>query len=185
MRKHKGPPVLRWLLLTAVGLLLGGNLYLLNANRLVGNRLPMPFGLGGAVVLSGSMEPTLSAGDLIIVRQAQSYTPGQIVVYDDGSALVVHRLLALEDGQAITQGDANNVPDRPIDQSRLRGIVIAHIPGLGNLLRVLRRPPVTAGLLILALWLAERSFRRERAQEEQTREAVKEEIRRLKDELNQ
>ena len=48
--------VLRILVLIICGIVLGVNVYLANANSLVGNKLPMPFGYGSAVVLSGSME---------------------------------------------------------------------------------------------------------------------------------
>ena len=66
--KIKIKDVLRWLLIVVCGLILGVNVYLANANSLVGNQLPMPFGYGAAVVLSGSMEPEFSEGDLIIVK---------------------------------------------------------------------------------------------------------------------
>ena len=48
---------------------LGVNLYLTNAQVLTGDQMPMPFGYGSAVVLSGSMEPTFSTGDLIVVEE--------------------------------------------------------------------------------------------------------------------
>ena len=69
MKKNKvGKDILRVLLLAVCGLVLGLNIYSANAKSLVGNHLPMPFGYGAAVVLSGSMEPTLSVGDLILVN---------------------------------------------------------------------------------------------------------------------
>ena len=48
-----------------ISLVLGGTAYSWNARRLAGNAMPMPFGVGLSVVLSGSMEPTLSVNDLI------------------------------------------------------------------------------------------------------------------------
>ena len=56
-------------LLIFVSLIVGVNIYLWNAQSLMGNALPMPFGYGAAVVLSGSMEPTFSTGDLILVKE--------------------------------------------------------------------------------------------------------------------
>ena len=45
---------------------MGINVYLWNASSLAGNAMPMPFGFGMAVVLSGSMEPVLSVNDLLL-----------------------------------------------------------------------------------------------------------------------
>ena len=55
--------IIRIGLLALCGAVLGVNLYFANAGSLLGDKLPMPFGYGAAVVLSGSMEPALSKGD--------------------------------------------------------------------------------------------------------------------------
>ena len=60
MKEHSGNKVLKYILriflLALCGAVIGFNIYSANANRLVGNQLPMPFGCGAAVVLSGSIE---------------------------------------------------------------------------------------------------------------------------------
>ena len=56
----------RYVLLVTLAALVGINVYALNASRLAGNQVPMPFGVGASVVLSGSMEPELSVGDLLL-----------------------------------------------------------------------------------------------------------------------
>ena len=66
LQKH---PVVRGLLLAVLAAVFGINVYALNAARLAGNQVPMPFGVGASVVLSGSMEPTLSVGDLLLLKQ--------------------------------------------------------------------------------------------------------------------
>ena len=63
---------IRRLVLALLGLLMGLQIYFVNAGRVMGDPLPMPFGYGAAVVLSGSMEPTYSAGDLLIVKKSGS-----------------------------------------------------------------------------------------------------------------
>ena len=57
---------LRMLALLILGVFLGIRFYAWNAQHLTGNAVPMPFGVGASVVLSGSMEPALSVGDLLI-----------------------------------------------------------------------------------------------------------------------
>ena len=67
------------MLLVVLGAIIGINAYLANANNLVGNKLPLPFGYGAAVVLSGSMEPAFSKGDLIIVKETDEFDLNDIV----------------------------------------------------------------------------------------------------------
>lgn len=171
-------------LVVLVGLILGLGLYRWNASALAGNALPMPFGTGAAVVLSGSMSPTLEVNDLVIVREQDRYDVGDIVVYQSGSSLIVHRIIAREGPQLTTQGDANNTPDAPVDVRDVKGAVTAHVPKLGAVVQVLKRPMVGIALLILACVLMDHSFRIQKRAEEEDLDAIKEEIRRLKSELD-
>ena len=79
-----------------------------------------------AEVLSGSMEPTFSTGDLILVKESKDFRVDDIVVYQTGSVLVVHRIVELRDGTVITRGDANNVEDAPIRPEYIKGTVFGH-----------------------------------------------------------
>ena len=77
------------------------------------------FGFHTAIIVTGSMEPALKTGSLLIVRQAdpQSLTEGDIVSfrYSDGEPRILHRIVAIrdEDGQRwfTTKGDANPAAD--------------------------------------------------------------------------
>ena len=91
-KKIKYSALIRRISLAILGILLGLNVYFANAQSLAGNKLPMPLGFGVAVVLSGSMEPTLSVNDVIIVRESESYNINDIVVYDSGREMIVHRI---------------------------------------------------------------------------------------------
>lgn len=181
----KKKSIVRHILLIILGLVLGLNLYLANARGVVGNQMPMPFGTGAAVVMSGSMEPTLSKGDLIFVRKAETFHTGDIVVYQSDSMLVVHRIVSLYGSTVVTQGDANNTADEPIDLSQVKGVVQFHIPFVGTILELVKTPAGTLLILLLAFALVELSFRRQKEQDDQDMEQVKAEIRRLKDELHE
>ncbi len=185
--KHKHKKVkafFRRLVLVLLGLVLGVSVYLSNAKNVVGNQMPMPFGVGAAVVLSGSMEPELSRGDLIFVRQTDEINLNDVVVYQEGSALIVHRVVSLYGDTVVTQGDANNAPDEPISTGQIKGVVMLHLPRVGMALSLLKTPGGIAAVLVLAFAMIEISFRREREADEQDLAAVKEEIRRLKQELH-
>ena len=159
---------------------LGVNVYLWNARNLMGNAMPMPFGYGMAVVLSGSMEPTIAIDDLIIVAEAESYHEDDIVVYQSGSMMVVHRVIQVQPDTVITQGDANNAPDEPVRTEMIKGRVIRIIPGGGRAARLLKSPAATVTLAGGALLLSELTLRREKKKDEDELEQIKAEIRRLK-----
>lgn len=163
-----------------LGIILGINVYLANARGLTRNQLPMPFGTGVAVVLSGSMEPTLHVGDLIFVRQAEHYCVGDIVVYQTERELIVHRILAVDGDSFLTQGDANNTADPPIGADVIQGTVVRRIPAAGKIVNILRTPLGILGILALAFGLIEFSFRRDKKADEEQIEHIKAEIRRLK-----
>ena len=179
--KETGKRILRRAVLAALGLALGVNLYLGGARMVGGNAMPMPFGVGAAVVLSGSMEPALGVGDLIFVRQSETLAVGDVVVYASGGSLVVHRIVALEGDTVVTQGDANNTADEPISRAAIKGVVTGRVPRVGTALRAMRSPVGVMITLAAAFGLVEWSFRREKAEDDRKRAEIEAEIRRLKD----
>lgn len=174
---------IRSLLLMLLGLAVGVQLYLWNARTLAGNQLPMPFGIGVAVVMSGSMEPTLSVDDLVVIRQTEDYQVGDIIVYQSGASLVIHRIVDIQGDTVTARGDANNTNDEPIRDVYIKGKLLLTLPGLGAAARLLKSTPVTVGLLAGALVLLELSWRKEKAGDEKQLDAIKAEIRALQQEL--
>jgi len=174
--------LLRIVLLTVVAVVIGVNVYLWNARSLMGNSLPMPFGIGAAVVLSGSMEPALQVDDLIFVKAQDDFEVGEIVVFQDGGSLTVHRLITIDEQTAVTKGDANNAQDDPIAVEQLIGCVVGRLPKMGIVTRFLKTPVGVLLLLGGALLLTEMSFRSEHKEGDRKVEQLKEEIRRLREE---
>lgn len=112
---------------------------------------PMPLGgqAGYVIVSGGSMEPTLHAGDLVIVRQATDYQIGDVVAYREPFVgLVIHRIIAREGLRYILQGDNNawRDPYHPLRED-IVGKFWLHLPRLGQIVAWLRSPP---GLALLA-----------------------------------
>lgn len=167
-----------------MALLIGASVYSVNAARLAGNSLPMPLGFGATVVLSGSMEPALSVGDLLIVVPEDSYSVDDIVVYESAGIAIVHRIIELGDDFVITQGDANNAPDEQISVSAVRGRVVAAIPLVGYVVQLIQTPIATLVLIALAIWLMEASFRRDTAIGDGERERLLREIEQLRENNN-
>lgn len=180
--KNKIVNILRLLLIITCGAILGLNVYLANANRLVGNQLPMPFGYGAATVLSGSMEPELSKGDLIIVKEENNFKVGDVVVFQDGRSLVVHRIIDIDGEKVITQGDANNVADEPVKLSAIKAKVLFPIPFVGRIVSFLKSMAGTILIIVLAIALIEIPRSREKQKDEEELQKIIDEIKRLKDE---
>ncbi len=94
------------------------------------------FGYGACFVVSGSMEPTLSVNDVIVVKETDSPQVGDMLLYRSGNELVVHRVVeVINNGETvITRGDANEVNDPPVSRSEFIGRVVWVIPKLGNVI---------------------------------------------------
>ncbi len=65
-------------------------------------------------IASGSMEPALSTGSLaVITPPPERVQPGMVITFVGDGRLVTHRVVEVRpDGFPVTQGDANNTPDK-------------------------------------------------------------------------
>jgi signal peptidase len=122
------------------------------------------------VVLSGSMEPTIHTGSVIVATAADPNTlqVGDIVsfVRPGDEENVTHRIIEIKGGAQgrtfVTKGDASGAPDvGEIRFDRLAGKVRVSIPYLGYFFKFIGSPQmrllfiVVPGLLLLATWLWE------------------------------
>ena len=183
MKNKKLKNILRLVVLVILGAVIGVNAYLMNANNLVGNKLPMPFGYGAAVVLSGSMEPEFSKGDLIIVKETDDFDLNDIVVFESGNSLVVHRVVGMGKEEVVTKGDANNVEDEPITKDAVLGKVLFWIPYLGTFVGFLKTPVGIIIMIASAILLIEIPHFKEVKKDDEEMQAIIDEIKRLKDEV--
>jgi signal peptidase len=99
-------------------------------------------------ILTGSMEPTYSVGDLIFVKVtgAENISVGDPITFNPGAtddSYLTHRVVEkIEDYQGTgvtcfrTKGDANESEDPfIIDESRVIGVVKLHIPFFGYVVK--------------------------------------------------
>ncbi len=109
------------------------------------------FGVAPVIVLSGSMEPTFSAGDMIFVQKTDpaELKEGDVICYlpEGGDTAVTHRIMEVQqlDGERafITQGDFNTIADtNPVTESQVQGKYHEgwRIVGLGNVAVFLQSP---------------------------------------------
>ena len=99
--------------------------------------VPKLWGYGIYTVTSGSMEPEIPTGALVLVHKQVSYSVGDVICFRDTAGnMVMHRVIALdakEKGIIQTQGDANNTADDPIAADQISGRVAAVSPAAGYL----------------------------------------------------
>lgn len=88
-------------------------------------------------VVSGSMEPRILTGDIIVSMpiEGSDVVPGQVVLADDPSreeSLLLHRVVEREADGLRLQGDANRQPDRRlVVDSDVHGLGFLRVPFVG------------------------------------------------------
>lgn len=92
-------------------------------------------------VLTGSMEPELPVGSLLVVvpMSFDELKIGQDITYKTTGGTVTHRIVSI-DGAArtvTTQGLANNVADTPVQAENIVGRVQLCLPWLGYPAKIL------------------------------------------------
>ena len=111
------------------------------------------------IVLTGSMEPEIKDGDLIIVKQidGNDVKVGDVISFFDpestSNSVLTHRVTEIinENGSLSfrTKGDANNTEDKmAVPEDELVGIYKSRIPGAGNIAMFMQS---TAGLVICVI----------------------------------
>lgn len=103
-------------------------------------------------VASGSMQPTIEVGDLIIINtKDKNYKKNDIITfYDEDNNLVTHRIISISKNTIITKGDYNNTNDKGITPDKIIGKYIFKISSMGKILKILKNPLVTAIVLIIS-----------------------------------
>ena len=104
------------------------------------------------IVVTGSMEPEIMAGELIVISESKDYQIGDIVTYrEDGEYLITHRITEKQEDYLITKGDNNNLIDNPINESQVEGKVIFHSSLCGFFVLYLLKPITLALILIILI----------------------------------
>jgi len=92
-------------------------------------------GFQSLVVMSGSMEPEIKTGSVVVVKATPAYEVGDVVTFPHPTSpgdLVTHRIEGFEDELIKTKGDANNAADNwEVRREDVQGKVAVSIPYLG------------------------------------------------------
>lgn len=112
-------------------------IYILYSKYIVKNKITKLGGYGFLIVLTGSMEPEISSGELVIIKEERGYNVGDIITYETGDLLVTHRIVEIRENadinnerEYICKGDFNNEKDLKIFENQIQGKVIYHSEAL-------------------------------------------------------
>ena len=106
--------------------------------------LKIPGGLKMLVVQSGSMEPVIKTGSIILIKKQDTYSTGDIISFVGASQdSTTHRItkITIINGKEVfnTKGDANQGEDREtVKTSNILGKTVFTVPYLGYLIAFTR-----------------------------------------------
>lgn len=111
------------------------------------DEVPSFFGWKPFIVLSGSMETQISAGDIVVVKEIDTneLKKGDIIAFKDGNIVITHRIDEVTeiDGktQYITKGDNNSTQDIGyVSPEQVEGVFKFKIARLGNIAMFIQTP---------------------------------------------
>ena len=136
-------------LLAVLALLILANAILIGKRVVTHEMQPTVLGWSWAEVLSGSMEPAISPGDLIVFHRQKEYKTGDIITFEGNTHGITHRIVEVLPEGYRTKGDNNNTEDEQlVPEDQVIGKVLLIIPCMGKILTFFRSP-LGFGLLIL------------------------------------
>lgn len=109
----------------------------------------------GFVVLSGSMEPAIGTGSVVVVQKAlKTFSVGDVITFKrSGGDPVTHRVTSVknENGEILyeTKGDANATPDASlVNHTNVLGNVVWTVPHVGKFIALGKTP---AGFILMVI----------------------------------
>ncbi len=117
---------------------------------------PSIFGFQLLQVLTGSMEPHLNPGDIVVIKKDNGIQVNDVITYKNPENIyVTHRVVdVVEKNNEIlfqTRGDANNIVDQDfVSSDQLLGSYVFSIPKIGYIINIAKNP---IGIFLLSMIL--------------------------------
>lgn len=119
------------------------------AGSYLSDGIPGFLGWKPVICLSGSMEPTFAAGDLIILKETSplEITVGDVICFLEDDVSIAHRVTEITGQGYQTKGDANNAEDdKSVAAEQLQGVYTGiHFAKLGDFCMFMQ---TTTGMLL-------------------------------------
>ncbi|MBO4988806.1 MAG: signal peptidase I [Clostridia bacterium] len=143
------------ILLCLLALLLVVNVYTVVRRVFYHEEMPTVFGFASAVVVSGSMEPEISVGDVVIVKSQNDYALKDVVMFYNPSSgdYTTHRIVErVDDSLFRTCGDNNDSNDPfLVAKEDVVGKVVLVVPFVGTLMSYVQNPVGFVVILVLGV----------------------------------
>lgn len=102
-------------------------------------------------VVTGSMEPNIKIGDVVLIKKEKNYKIGDIVTYKHENNYITHRIVSVKGNKIITKGDANNTNDEAINKKDVVGKMILKLTVLSYINYLIGYPIVWVLLFIIGM----------------------------------
>jgi len=104
-------------------------------------------------VATGSMEPYLKIGDLVIIKSSSNYKIQDVITFkDENDKYVTHRIIKYDGEKLITKGDANNTEDNPITKNDIVGKVVIRLKLINFIFYLFTKPLSWILLFVVGLF---------------------------------
>ena len=120
------------------------------------NKIPSLFGYKAFSIESGSMEPTLHIGDMIIIKETnpEELKTNDIITFMEENSAVTHRIVEIihedEKNSYKTKGDANNANDSElVKQENIQGRYVCKIEKIGGVISKAKNTKTLTIIIIL------------------------------------
>ena len=113
------------------------------------------------IVKSGSMEPSIKTGSIVVIKPSASYAVGDVITFGKDTKKDIpttHRIISSRAVEGVllftTKGDANEDKDtNEIRQGDINGKVLFDVPCFGYIIDLARKPLGFAVLIILPAFI--------------------------------
>lgn len=156
-KKQKRDKKIRIILYIVLLPILLWNIVLIVQSVLQPKETPSFAGIKSFVIISGSMQPELNIGDIVIVKKEDNLQKGDIISFRQGQNVITHRInnIVSENGNIVyqTKGDNNNIEDSgTITDAVIEGKVILKIPQLGKV-SIFMQNKILLVMIVLLLYI--------------------------------
>ena len=131
------------------------NIFLIIMSIVKPYETPSFLGIKTFVIISGSMEPNLEVGDIVLIKEKdkQEIKENDIISFREGQAVITHRIVEIieEDGtKYVTKGDNNNAKDsNKIEYEDIEGVYIGKISYLGEIVLFLKNKIIIICIILI------------------------------------
>ena len=115
---------------------------------LIISKLPLPGNFQVLIVRSGSMEPAIKTGALVVVKPKAEYSVGDVITFSSGNRNAIpttHRIMEIKETSNqktfMTKGDANDSVDmNEVLERNIIGRVLLDVPYVGYAIATAQKP---------------------------------------------